>query len=34
MKKRDKQIAFWTILGVLGLIAFGIFIMFVLGGIG
>lgn len=26
MKKRDKQIAFWTILGIIGLLTFGIFL--------
>lgn len=30
--KRDKQIAFWTIVGIAGLLAFAIFVCVVHGG--
>ena len=33
MKKRDKQIAFWTIVGIIGLLAFAVFVCMSNGGV-
>lgn len=32
MKKRDKEIAFWTIAGIIGLLAFAVFVCLSNGG--